>query len=209
MAPLSRLRALIQGDSSVAWGNSSSQRSHHPSALPSLDDGISSTPDSNEMSHSQCYAQIARGLQTSLPSTCRWLAPEDVNLLGEQPIAAGGCTDIWGATHDGRKVVVKSYCCSTSSNVAQVVEVRCSRFSPKYIADDPLQRFHNEVHVWSTLHHRGAGVVLLVGVYSTEAHPFGLVYKYLDGLDLRQHLRDKPNVGRLKLVLTPIYHLPY
>ena len=47
-------------------------------------------------------------------------------------------------------------------------------------------------------------VVPIVGVYSTEAHPFGLVYEYMDGLDLRQFLRNKPNAGRLKLVLTPI-----
>ena len=43
----------------------------------------------------------------------------------------------------------------------------------------------------------------LVGVYSTEKHPFGLVYEYMDNLDLRQHLKNKPNVGRLELVLIP------
>lgn len=42
-----------------------------------------------------------------------------------------------------------------------------------------------------------------MGAYSTDAHPFGLVYDYLDGLDLKQYLRNEPNVGRLKLVLTP------
>lgn len=44
----------------------------------------------------------------------------------------------------------------------------------------------------------------LVGVYSTEGHPFGLVYEYMDGLDLRQHLRNEPNARRLKLVPIPI-----
>jgi len=47
-------------------------------------------------------------------------------------------------------------------------------------------------------------VVPLVGVYSTEAHPFGLVYEYLDGRDLKQHLRNVPNAGRLELVLLSI-----
>ena len=47
-------------------------------------------------------------------------------------------------------------------------------------------------------------IVPIVGVYSTEAHPFGLVYEYMDGLDLRQFLRNEPNAGRLKLVLTPV-----
>lgn len=40
----------------------------------------------------------------------------------------------------------------------------------------------------------------LVGVYSTDAHPFGLVYEYLDGLDLKQYLRNEPNTDSLKLV---------
>ena len=47
-------------------------------------------------------------------------------------------------------------------------------------------------------------MVALVGVYSTEAHPFGLIYEYLDGLDLKQYLRNEPHVGGLKLV-----HIPY
>lgn len=54
------------------------------------------------------------------------------------------------------------------------------------------------------MHHllrRGdVNVVPLVGVYSTETHPFGLIYEYMDGLDLKQHLRNQPNVGTLELV---------
>ena len=45
-------------------------------------------------------------------------------------------------------------------------------------------------------------VVPLVGVYSTEAHPFGLIYEYMEGLDLKQHLRNQPSVGTLELVTT-------
>jgi len=73
----------------------------------------------------------------------------------------------------------------------------------------PLQRFHNEVHIWTLLHQRGTDVAPLVGVYSTEAHPFGLVYGYLDGFDLRQYLRSELNVRGLELVLIPIYPLLY
>ena len=40
----------------------------------------------------------------------------------------------------------------------------------------------------------------LVGVYSTEAHPFGLIYEYMDGLDVRQRLRNAPNEDKLTLV---------
>ena len=68
----------------------------------------------------------------------------------------------------------------------------------------PSQRFHNEVHVYN-LHHRGVDVVPLVGVYSTESHPFGPVYECVGNFDLRQYLRSEPNVDRLKLVLI---HIP-
>jgi len=75
------------------------------------------------------------------------------------------------------------------------------------ILTTPLQRFCNEVHVWILLHDRDANVVPLVGVYSTEAHPFGLVYEYVDGLDLRQYLKNKPSAGKLKLVLAHSFPL--
>jgi len=72
-----------------------------------------------------------------------------------------------------------------------------------------LQRFYNEVHVWTLLHGRDAKAVPLLGVYSTETHPFGLVYEYMDGLDLKQYLGNDPNVGRLKLVLIPTSTICY
>ena len=72
-----------------------------------------------------------------------------------------------------------------------------------------LQRFHNEVHVWTLLHHKGVNVAPLMGVYSTDAHPFGLVYEYMDGLNLKQYLMNEPNVGGLKLVLIPIPLIHY
>jgi len=77
----------------------------------------------------------------------------------------------------------------------------------KWYTVDFSQRYHNEAHVWSLLHQRDARVVPLMGVYSTEAHPFGLVYECMDGLDLKQYLKKEPNVGRLKLVLIPMHAL--
>lgn len=50
-------------------------------------------------------------------------------------------------------------------------------------------------------------MVPLVGLYSTETHPFGLIYQYMDNLDLRQHLRREPNTGRLELVLVSSHSL--
>ena len=75
-----------------------------------------------------------------------------------------------------------------------------------YSTDITIQRFHNEVHVHSLLH-KDVDVVPLVGVYSTEAHPFGLIYEYMDGLDLKQYLRNQPNVERAKVVLVPLHSL--
>ena len=66
-----------------------------------------------------------------------------------------------------------------------------------------MQRFRNEVHASSFLHQRDVNIVPPVGVYSTEVHPFGIVYEYMDGLDVRQHLRNEPSAGRLKLVIYP------
>ncbi|KAF9644639.1 kinase-like protein [Thelephora ganbajun] len=44
-------------------------------------------------------------------------------------------------------------------------------------------------------------------MYSTETHPFGLIYEYMDGLDLGQYLRNEPNVGRLELLADIVRHL--
>jgi len=86
--------------------------------------------------------------------------------------------------------------------------------SPQYVATTPYvylyctadipQRFLNEVHAYYLLHDGGVGLPLLVGIYSTETHPFGLVYEHMDGLDVKQHLQKEPNVERLKLVLASL-----
>lgn len=67
-------------------------------------------------------------------------------------------------------------------------------------ANNPLQRFHNEVHVCTLLRSGDVETVPLVGAYSTKVHSFGLVYEYMDGLDLRKYLENEPNTERLKLV---------
>jgi prephenate dehydrogenase len=67
---------------------------------------------------------MAQDLRSSLPSTCRWLGPEIVEIVGGHPMAAGRFADIWEGKHNGRKVVLKSYRCYTSFDVAQVVAVR-------------------------------------------------------------------------------------
>jgi len=152
---------------------------------------------------------MAQDLRPSLQSACPWFGSEDVELIGNHPIAAGGFSDIWEGMYDGRKVVLKSYRCYMSFNVTQVIAVHHNRSLLRCNAEILLQRFYNEVHVWTLLHGRDANVVPLLGVYSTETHPFGLVYEYMDGLDLKQYLGNDPNVGRLKLVLIPTSPICY
>ncbi|KAF9644623.1 kinase-like protein [Thelephora ganbajun] len=174
MPLLSQVCALYRGESSDIEEHSS----------PQLLVGGLPTPDLNDPTLSRHYTRMAQDSLRSPTSFVRhWFSPEDVKLVGGKPIAAGGFTDIWEATHDGRRVVLKSYRYYVTSDVAQVAA-----------------RFRNEANTCSFLNHRDVGAVSLVGVYSIEAHPFGLVYEYMDGLDLKQYLRNEPNVERLKLL---------
>ena len=68
------------------------------------------------------------------------------------------------------------------------------------------QRFRNEVRICNLLHYEDVDVVPFVGVYSTEAHPFCLVFERMN-LDLRQHLRNEQNVEGLQLVPILLYAL--
>jgi serine/threonine protein kinase len=69
---------------------------------------------------------------------------------------------------------------------------------------DISQRFYNEVRVCGLLRHRDVNAVPSIGVFSTETHPFALVYEFMDGLDLKQYLRNEPNARRLELVIVPL-----
>jgi serine/threonine protein kinase len=79
---------------------------------------------------------------------------------------------------------------------------------PERYTADSSQRYCNEVRVCNLLHHRGVGMGAFVGAYNSEKHPFGLVYEYLDGLDLKQYLRNEPYSKRLKLVRAPLHAFP-
>lgn len=70
------------------------------------------------------YAQMFQVLRQIMPSTCRWLSPEGVRLIGSFSVAAGGTADIWEATHDGRKIVLKSYRYYMKFDLTKAVEVR-------------------------------------------------------------------------------------
>ena len=65
------------------------------------------------------------------------------------------------------------------------------------------QRFYNELQTCNLLSH--PNVVPFVGGWSTEAHPFCIVYERMANLDLGQYLRNGPNVRRMLLVLTSVF----
>lgn len=87
----------------------------------------SPTPDLDDMVISQPYVEIARSIRPSLPLGYQWLVPDDVEIVGGFPIAAGGFSDIYEAIYDGCKVALKSYRIYTSFDVTQVVAVSCNR----------------------------------------------------------------------------------
>jgi hypothetical protein len=127
---LSRLRTLLGGRYLVAGEHPSPQPLDRLPAPPRLEVRGLPTPHTDDTPPSQRYAQIVQDLRSSLPFASRWLSPEDVEIVGEHPIGAGGFADVWEGTHGGRKVVLKSYRCYTSFDVVQIIAVRCT---PTYV----------------------------------------------------------------------------
>ena len=124
MPLLPRVHTPLRGESSIADEHPSSQPLDRLPETPRLKVGSSRTPALSGASPSERYAQMAQDLRPSMPSTCHWVEPEDIKLVGEHPIGAGGFANIWEVTHNGRKAVLKSYRLYISSDVTQVVAVR-------------------------------------------------------------------------------------
>ena len=126
MQQFSRFLVPRRGKSSTTGEDSATRPIRRPLPPPQLGVRGSPTTDSNDISLSGRHGQMAQNLRSSLPSTCRWLDPEDVDLIGEHPAGAGGSADIHEAIHGGRRVVVKSYRCCMSFDAIQIVAVRCN-----------------------------------------------------------------------------------
>jgi len=124
MPSLSRVRTLLRGESSVADELPSSQPLDRLLETPLLEVRNLRTPALSDVSPSRRYAQMAQDLRSSMSSTCHWLDPRDIKLVGKHPIGAGGFADILEVTHNGRKAVLKSHRCYVLSDVTQVVAVR-------------------------------------------------------------------------------------
>ena len=84
----------------------------------------SPTPGLNHTFLSQRPTEAAQDPQSSLQSYRDWLAQEDLNIVDEYPIAAGGFADVWTANHGDRKVVLKSYRLYESFGSTRVATVR-------------------------------------------------------------------------------------
>ena len=126
MPLFSRLIARRQGEPSAISEDSANLSIHRSLAPPQLGARGSLSPDSNDISLPRRHARMAQKLRPSLPSTCHWLNPEDVDLIGEHPAGAGASANIYEATHGGRRVVLKSYRRCMLSDVTQTVAVRCN-----------------------------------------------------------------------------------
>jgi len=124
MPLLPRVHNPLRGESSVADEHPLSQPLDCLPEIPRFEVGSSRTSALSGASPSQRYARMAQDLRPSIPSTCRWVDPEDIKLVGEHPIGAGGFANIWEVTHNGRKAVLKSYRCYILSDIAQAVAVR-------------------------------------------------------------------------------------
>jgi len=96
--------------------------------LPQLEVVNLHTSDLDDVNLLRRYAQMARELLSTLPSPCPLLSPEDVELMDERPIAAGGFSDIRKAKHNGRNVVLKAYRCYRLFDHTQVVVVSRDRW---------------------------------------------------------------------------------
>ena len=54
--------------------------------------------------------------------------------------------------------------------------------------------------MYSHLNDNDISFVPFVGVCSTREHPFALVFRFMDHMNLRGYLRDNQDIGRLQLV---------
>jgi len=54
--------------------------------------------------------------------------------------------------------------------------------------------------MYSRLSGNDKSFVSFIAIYSTQEHPFGLVFKFMDQLNLRGYLRKNQDIARLELV---------
>ena len=108
----------------IAGGSALLPSPRRPTSLRKLEVKSLSTSDVDGIILSKQYAQMVQEILPYLPPHYPLLDPHDVKFTGEHLVSAGGFADIWEAIHAGRKVVLKSYRCYMSFDVARAVTVR-------------------------------------------------------------------------------------
>lgn len=68
--------------------------------------------------------QAICGHHSVLPSSCTLLG--DLARVGDEPVASGGCSDVWQGIHNGNNVCVKSLRCCTQNR--RIIEKVCVRY---------------------------------------------------------------------------------
>lgn len=153
----------------------------------------------------KCYYNLAQRLRQLLPSSCKWLESDDVQITATTAFSSGAFSEIWKGSLQGSPVAVKSLRCYSSPEF-DPAEVGIVSISPLHAAETALtehsQRFLKEASASSQLSH--PNIVPFLGVYSAPNHPFALLYAMMDNHDLGRYLADHPSVSRLELVSTAL-----
>ncbi|KAF9778003.1 kinase-like domain-containing protein [Thelephora terrestris] len=125
-------------------------------------------------------------LGPSLPISCGLFRHNDLKITGPRPFDGGGFAKIWsGEKDDGKKVVIKSY--RHYSSLSRL---------PAFL------RFYQEALVCSYFNSiDDRSFAPFFGIYSSEEHPFALVFEIMEHRNLGEYLRNNKDVRRIDSLL--------
>ena len=142
-----------------------------------------------------------RDLKPFLPSGCEVLGEGDLQIPDSYPASGGGFADVWlGEMKDGTRVAIKSQRCYSSSSCLPAFLVSGEYYLHIELTGCYPQRMYKEALMYSHLNGTGRSFVPFIAVYSTPEHPFGLVFEFMEHLNLGDYLRNNPDIPRLELV---------
>ncbi|KAF9777644.1 kinase-like domain-containing protein [Thelephora terrestris] len=127
------------------------------------------------------YSDAVEQLRPLFPPNCISFGADEVEVVGDIPLGAGGYANIWVATLCGRSVIRKSYRRYENDDVESI-----------------FQRYCREVTVCSQLSH--PNIVPFVGFVITSNHSFSLIFDTAGHLGLREYLEMHPQADKMDLV---------
>ena len=166
-------------------GNTAFLSSPNPPQVPVIDNSL---PQKR-------YWEAVRQL---VLSNCTSFRADEVRVISNTPIRAGGYADTWEATLNGRDVVLESYRSYEVGDIECTTRVRNYCFFAHRTVYTASQRYHTEVLAYVQLSH--PNVVPFVGITSTPDHPFSLLLNAAGYVGLREYLSQNPGADKLKLV---------